>query len=148
MDGANGRGDMADRAGGQEGAREMDRIIMENMAFYGYHGVLREEKALGQKFFVDASLYLPLQKAGEADDLSLTVSYGAVYGTIKRVVEGERFDLLEGLAERLCGEIFAAHPQVRRARVRVRKPEAPVPGIFGSFGVEIERARQEGAERA
>jgi dihydroneopterin aldolase len=68
-----------------------------------------------------------------------------VYETIKRVVTGERFDLLEALAERLCGEIFASHPQVQGARVCVRKPEAPVPGIFGCFGVEIERARQGGS---
>jgi dihydroneopterin aldolase len=121
----------------------MDKIIMENMAFYGYHGVLREEKTLGQKFFVDAYIYLPLKKAGETGDLSFSINYGAVYETVKRVVTNERFDLLESLAERLCDEIFASYPQALKIRMRVKKPDAPVPGIFDCFGVEIERERQE-----
>jgi dihydroneopterin aldolase len=121
----------------------MDKIIMENMAFYGYHGVLSEEKTLGQKFFVDAYLCLPLKKAGETDELNFSVNYGAVYETIKRVVTNERFGLLEALAERLCNEIFASYPSVMRIRIRVKKPDAPVPGIFDCFGVEIERERQE-----
>jgi dihydroneopterin aldolase len=119
----------------------MDRILMENMGFYGYHGVLEEEKKTGQKFFVDAKLYLPLKKAGETDDLNFSVSYAEVYETIKEIVEKERFNLLEGLAERICSEIFIKYISVQKIFVRIRKPEAPVAGIFDYFGVEFERER-------
>ncbi len=119
----------------------MDKIIMENMGFYGYHGVLQEEKTLGQKFFVDASLYLPLKKAGETDDLNFSVNYGEVYETIREIVTFEKFDLMEGLADRICSEVLSAYPLVQKIRIRVKKPEAPVPGIFDYFGVEIERER-------
>ena len=30
----------------------MDKIILSNLGFYGYHGVLEEEKKLGQKFLL------------------------------------------------------------------------------------------------
>ena len=63
----------------------MDKLIMENMAFYGYHGVLQEEKTIGQKFFIDAHLYLSLKKAGETDDLNFSVNYEEVYDTIRKV---------------------------------------------------------------
>ncbi len=119
----------------------MDKIIMENMGFYGYHGVLQEEKVLGQKFFVDASLYLPLKKAGETDDLNLSVNYGEVYETIREIVAFEKFDLLEGLADRICSEVLSTYPLVQKIRIKIKKPEAPVPGIFDYFGVEIERER-------
>jgi dihydroneopterin aldolase len=119
----------------------MDKIIMENMGFYGYHGVLKEEKTLGQKFFVDAYLYLSLKKAGETDNLNLSVNYGEVYETIKGIVTNERFDLLEGLAERICSEIFSSYPLIQKLLIRIKKPEAPVSGIFEYFGVEIERER-------
>jgi len=121
----------------------MDRILMKNMGFYGYHGVLEEEKTLGQKFFVDAVLYLPLKEAGETDDLNFSVSYGEVYETIKNIVTNEKYDLLEGLAERICSEIFLAYPLVQKIHVRIKKPEAPVAGIFDYFGVEVERERKE-----
>ena len=119
----------------------MDKIIMENMGFYGYHGVLEQEKVLGQKFFIDAYLYMPLKKAGETDDLTCSVSYGEVYETIKRIVTEERFDLLEALAEKICREILSSYEMVQKIFLRIKKPEAPVAGIFDYFGVEIERER-------
>lgn len=120
----------------------MDKIIMENMSFYGYHGVLEQEKILGQKFFIDAYLYLPLKKAGETDDLIYSVSYGEVYKTIEKIVTKERFNLLESLAERICNEVLSSYKMVQKISVRVKKPEAPVPGIYDYFGVEIERERK------
>jgi dihydroneopterin aldolase len=120
----------------------MDKIIMENMAFYGYHGVLQAEKNLGQKFLVDAYLSFSLKKAGETDDLNFSVNYGEAYEKIREIVTNEKFSLLEGLAERICSEIFSSYPMVQKLRIRVKKPEAPVPGIFDYFGVEIERERE------
>lgn len=121
----------------------MDKIIMENMGFYGYHGVLEQEKILGQKFFIDAHLYLSLKEAGQTDDLNYSVSYGAVYETIKKIVTEERYNLLEALAERICSEIFSSYEMIQKVFVRVKKPEAPVKGIFDYFAVEIERERYE-----
>lgn len=121
----------------------MDKILMENMGFYGYHGVLEEEKTLGQKFFLDAVLYLSLKKAGETDDLSFSVNYREVYEIIKEIVAKQRFALLEGLAEKICKDIFCSFPMVQRILLRIKKPEAPVEGIFDYFGVEIERSREE-----
>lgn len=119
----------------------MDKIIMKNMGFYGYHGVLEAEKTLGQKFFIDAILYLPLKSAGETDDLSFTVNYGEVYEVIKNITVNRKFDLLEGLAEDICQNIFSSFPLIQKIILKVKKPEAPVEGIFDYFGVEIERVR-------
>ncbi|MBK5246819.1 MAG: dihydroneopterin aldolase [Peptostreptococcaceae bacterium] len=120
----------------------MDKIIMKNMGFYGYHGVLEAEKILGQKFFIDAILFLPLKKAGETDNLNFSVNYGAVYEIIKEIVINQRFNLLEGLAEHICQEIFSSFPVIEKIILTVKKPEAPVEGIFDYFGVEIERYRE------
>lgn len=119
----------------------MDKIIMQNMSFYGYHGVLAEEKTLGQKFFLDAVLYLPLHKAGQSDDLNDTVNYGAVYSLIESIVTKEQFNLLEGLGERITREIFSMNPLVQKIILKIKKPEAPINGIFDYFGIEIERDR-------
>ena len=34
----------------------MDRIVLKNMAFYGYHGNLASEQEQGQRFFVDVAV--------------------------------------------------------------------------------------------
>jgi dihydroneopterin aldolase len=38
-----------------------------------------QEKSLGQKFVVDATLYTCLQKAGKSDDLQDTIDYAQIY---------------------------------------------------------------------
>ncbi len=114
---------------------------MKNMGFFGYHGVLEAEKALGQKFFVDMELYLDLSDAGQYDDLRKTVSYADVYDRVKAVVEGKPFDLLEALAEKLASVVFDHFELVEGVTVQIRKTEAPVSGIYDHFGVEIRRVR-------
>lgn len=119
----------------------MDKIILKNLGFYGYHGVEKAEKTLGQKFFIDGELYLDLTKAGKSDDVGDTVNYGEIYNLIKNIVTQQNFNLLEALAEKIASTILAGYPQVNEVVITVRKPEAPVKGIFDYFAVEIRRKR-------
>ena len=49
----------------------MDKIVLKNMAFYGYHGNLESEQAQGQRFFVDVEITTDLTKAGQSDLLEI-----------------------------------------------------------------------------
>ena len=80
----------------------MDKIILNNLGFYGYHGVLSEEKSLGQKFFIDVELLLDTKKAGKSDDMNQSVSYADVYDVIKDITENKKFNLIEALAENIA----------------------------------------------
>ncbi|MEG2984171.1 MAG: dihydroneopterin aldolase [Peptostreptococcaceae bacterium] len=121
----------------------MDKILLNNMGFYGYHGVFKEEGALGQKFFIDMELHLSTKEAGNTDDMNKSVSYGEVYEVVKYIVESKRYNLLEALAENISKEVFKKFSLIQEVMVRVKKPEAPVPGIYDYFGVEIRRKRNE-----
>ena len=121
----------------------MDKILMNNWGFYGYHGVLKEEATLGQKFFIDMELYLDTREAGQTDDMNKSVSYADVYELVKEIVENKRFNLLEALAENIAEEVLNKFDLLKGIMVRVKKPEAPVPGIYDYFGVEIKRAKDE-----
>lgn len=111
------------------------------MGFYGYHGVLSEEKSIGQKFFIDMELFLSLEPAGTADDLTKSVSYAEVHDVVKQIVEGEPYKLIEALAEAISSRVLDEFSLIDELMIRVRKPEAPVPGIYDYFGVEISRSR-------
>lgn len=56
----------------------MDKITLKGMEFYARHGAMKEEQILGQKFTVDITMYLSLDKAGADDDLGKTVNYARV----------------------------------------------------------------------
>ncbi|HYF93209.1 MAG TPA: dihydroneopterin aldolase [Symbiobacteriaceae bacterium] len=118
-----------------------DRIVLTGMQFYGYHGVYPEETRLGQVFVVDVELHADLREAGRTDDLQRTVDYGQVYSTVKEIVEGRPFKLIEALAEKTAAELLQGFP-ISEVVVRVHKPKAPIPGAFGGVMVEIRRRRE------
>jgi dihydroneopterin aldolase len=119
-----------------------DSIILEDLAFYGYHGVKPEEKRLGQRFVVDLALSLDLAPAGRADDLSLTVNYAEAYRVVRELVEGPARDTLESLAEAIAAALLERFEPLEAVMVRVRKPSPPIAGaLLGSAGVEINRNR-------
>ena len=73
-------------------------IRMKNCAFFARHGVLDEEEALGQRFYVDAALTVDPGRALEEDSIEGTVDYGVAFQVIERIITGERRFLIEALA--------------------------------------------------
>ena len=94
-----------------------------------------------QRFEVDVVLDLDLRPAGTTDALAETVDYGAVFRAAADVVAGPRANLIEALAERIAARLLAEHAALAAVTVRVRKPDAPLPGTFAWAGVEITRTR-------
>lgn len=121
----------------------MDKILLNNLGFYGYHGVLKEESVLGQKFFIDIELYIDTKKAGLSDNMYDSVSYAEVYEIVKNITQNKRFNLIEALAENIALSVFDKFELIKEIMVRIKKPEAPVNGIYDYFGVEIRRNRND-----
>ncbi|MCU9615265.1 dihydroneopterin aldolase [Caldibacillus lycopersici] len=119
----------------------MDRIYLNAMEFYGYHGVLPEEKVLGQRFIVDLTVAADLKKAGETDDLAETVNYAEMYFVCKEIVEGESYQLIEAVAEKIAQTILEKYSKVQFCTVKLIKPDPPIPGHYRSVAVEITRTR-------
>ena len=121
-----------------------DRIRLNDMVFFGYHGALPEERALGQRFVVDIEVEADLQRAGETDSLEETISYSELYTVAEDVAMGPPFNLIEAVAQQIANRILGAQPKVEAVLVRVRKPGVPIPGsVLASSEVCIERRRQE-----
>ena len=120
----------------------MDEIFLEGMRFYGYHGVNPEEQTLGQRFVVDLAVSADLREAGRTDDLKATISYAAVFKIVRPIVEEQRFDLLEALAESIAAAILRDFEMAEGVMVTVRKPGVAIKGaILDAAGVRIHRRR-------
>ncbi|KAG7670143.1 hypothetical protein Ndes2526B_g06545 [Nannochloris sp. 'desiccata'] len=119
-----------------------DKILLKGLVFHGYHGVLEEERSLGQKFVINATLTANLQKAGKTDDLQDTINYAAVYTDIKTIVEGKPHLLIESVAEMIATRILNSHKVVEDVRIRVEKPHVAVEGVVESLGIEIFRTQK------
>lgn len=116
----------------------MDSIRISGIEVFGYHGVLPEEQAAGQRFVIDLTLRLDITKASTRDDLGETVDYGAVAKKTHDLVESERFDLIETVAERVATMILEDR-RIESVEVVVHKPEAPISVPFQDVMVTVRR---------
>ncbi len=118
-----------------------DRIILEGMTFYGYHGVNPEEKTQGQTYIVDLSAEVDLSRPGASDQIEDTISYTLMYRIVKSVMEGESRNLLESLAQAIANRLLDELP-VRQVQVKVKKPNPPIRDSAIEYAaVEIYRSR-------
>ena len=122
-----------------------DKIMLQGMVFYGFHGASSAEQEVGQRFVVDLEVYRDLRKPGTSDDLVDTVSYSKLFKLAKDILEGPRRKLLENVAETIAQRVLEEYP-VDAVRVKVMKPEVPIKGsILAHAAVEIFRERSPGA---
>ena len=116
----------------------MDRILLEGLEFFGRHGCLDAERALGQKFVADIEVACDLSRSGATDELSDTLDYVRVFEIAREEIEGEPRNLLEAVATRIATRILEDE-RALSARVRIKKPGVALPATLGFLGVEIVR---------
>ncbi len=119
----------------------MDKIYLNRMEFYGYHGVFPEETKLGQRFKVDVIIEADLSEAAKSDDLHDSINYGEVYAICKQVVEGKPFKLVEALTDAIAVRLLEQFQMIETCTVKVIKPDPPIPGHYKSVAIEMTRRR-------
>jgi dihydroneopterin aldolase len=117
-----------------------DRLLLEDVRFYGHHGVSKAEQTVGVWFSVDAELAVDLTPAAVSDDLAAAVDYGEVARRIVEIGTAGRVNLIERLASQIAEALLREFP-ARQVRVRVRKLTPPLQGLVGTPSVELVRTR-------
>ena len=117
-----------------------DNITLTGLRANAFHGVLEQERRVGQVFVIDAVVYLDLAAAATSDDLDRTVHYGVLAEEIVAAVESDPVDLIETVAERVA-RVVLAHPTVTATTVTIHKPGAPITVPFDDVSVTITRTQ-------
>jgi dihydroneopterin aldolase len=117
-------------------------IYIDGLQAYGYHGVLPEEKTLGQQFIFDVRLSLRDCAGVTTDDVSDTIDYTEVIDVVTDVATCESYDLLERLAGSIAQSLLLRFP-VDSVWVRVTKPHPPIPCALTGVGVSLEMRRDD-----
>lgn len=118
-----------------------DRIELRGMRFMGRHGVHLEERMEPQPFEVDVVVDADLTAAQASDELTDTIDYSAIFDGVRARVEADSFRLIEALAGAIAGDVLSAQPLAASVEVRVRKPNAPLPGSFETVEATVRRDR-------
>jgi len=118
----------------------MDKVRINNMKFFAYHGVASEEKSLGQAFEVDIEVTTSLKLASISDDLRKSIDYSILYLIAKEEMLLDKYDLIETVAEKISTRVLLLNGAVSTT-IRIRKPNAPINGIFDHVEIQIRRDR-------
>lgn len=100
-------------------------IEINRMSLYARHGVMAQERAVGNTFEVTAHLRYPL---AESDDIALTLNYAEAAEVIKKVM-AEPAELLETVVKRLKEALLTRFPSITGGMVKVAKLAPPIPGF-------------------
>lgn len=121
------------------------KIHINGLEVYAYHGVLPEERKLGQAFIFDIVLSLsPDSKAAESDAIEDTVDYADVCDLVIHTATRHPFNLLEKLAAEIASAILRRYPAVESVKLKVTKPSPPIAHPLKGVAVSLKRSRAAG----
>lgn len=119
----------------------MDEIYIKGLKIFAYHGVNPEETENGQEFELDIVMYADLTSARKSDDLDDTVSYSAARKIINAAMTEKPFKLIERASEEVATRLLNEFSKLVKVDVMLKKPNAPMSGVFDYVAVKITKAR-------
>ncbi|MDX2306554.1 MAG: dihydroneopterin aldolase [Microscillaceae bacterium] len=120
----------------------MDKIILEGLEFFAYHGFYKEERKIGNKYNVDLIVEADLHEAADKDKLSFTIDYETLYRIIQQEMQRPS-KLLEHIARQIIIQIYRQFPEVNSIEVSVAKFNPPVGGVCKWAKVTLKRKADE-----
>ncbi|MDD4112924.1 MAG: 2-amino-4-hydroxy-6-hydroxymethyldihydropteridine diphosphokinase [Herbinix sp.] len=117
----------------------MDRITISDLEVFAFHGVLKEENSLGQKFLISAELYMDVSEAAKDDDITKSINYADVCKDIDMFLKNNTFKLIETMADRLARHLLISYKILNEVCVKVKKPWAPILMTLDTVSVSVSR---------
>jgi dihydroneopterin aldolase len=117
------------------------KIKIKGLRVYAHHGVFDFERQNGQDFYIDVTVWVT-GKSTLTDDLNHTVHYGDLAKALVEAAKSQPVDLIETLAQRLLDLTLnfgggSLSGLIKKAKVTVHKPNAPIPYDFEDVSVTL-----------
>ena len=112
------------------------QVFVENLEFYGYHGVPAEERKVGHRYRV--SLWLTVDGAApDTDEVEDTADYATIAQTVVFVSSSNQFRTVERLAKAIGQAVLAHFSLAESVRVKVEKRLPPAEMMADTAGVDL-----------
>lgn len=111
-------------------------IELEQMRFFAYHGVMPQEKVVGNNFEVNLRIKTNFEAAIHEDLLDNTISYADLYDVVK-VEMMVPSDLIEHVAGRILQALISRWATIDAVELKVSKLNPPIPGEIAKASVQL-----------
>lgn len=112
-------------------------VEINGLRIFARHGVMLQERQVGNMFEVTAHLVYPMERAMEHDELDGTLNYAEAVGVIREVMDTPSA-LLEHVGMRICKALTERFPLIEGGSIRVAKITPPIAAELESVAIKIE----------
>nr|WP_296086648.1 dihydroneopterin aldolase [uncultured Prevotella sp.] len=111
-------------------------ILLENVKFYAFHGVLPQERKVGNDYQVSLRIGYDISRAMVSDDVNDTLNYAEVYQLLRQEMSVPSA-LLERVAGRIGDRLFRKFPAIQSIDLTIIKVNPPMGADSEGAGVEV-----------
>lgn len=111
-------------------------VYIDSLRLHAYHGVLPQERVVGNDYVVSLSVAYPWAKAGESDTLADTLSYAELANVVEREMSTAS-QLLEHVAWRIAEAIHREWPEATAVTIDIKKVAPPMRWDTNGCGVTL-----------
>ena len=120
----------------------MGKVFVKNIRLHAYHGVLQQERVIGNDYLVSVSVTCSLGNAVKSDSVDDTINYAAVYELVKEEMAVPS-NLVEHVAGRIAQRVLDRFSLADDVTVEVVKVNPPMGAACDGAGVELSLHRSD-----
>lgn len=109
-------------------------VYIENLRMHAYHGVMPQERRVGNDYVVNVRVGYPWMEAAKNDDVSQTLNYATLASLVEDVMR-KPVNLLETAAAAMAEEIRHRFAKVSLIEIDIKKVAPPVEQHTDGCGV-------------
>lgn len=115
---------------------ESGYVCLKNLRFKAYHGVLPQERVVGNDYVLDLRIGYPLEQAILSDGVEDTLNYAEVFSLVREEMK-KPSALLEHVAGRIADVLQQTFPKITSIDLKLTKVNPPMGADCDGAGVEI-----------
>lgn len=116
-------------------------IIIDSLRLHAYHGVLEQEREIGNDYVVSLRIGYPIDACLLSDDVNDTLNYAVVAEIVKQEMN-KPSALVEHVAGRIIRTLCQQFSEITSVKVKVIKIAPPMSFDMKGAGVELEWTRE------
>ena len=109
-------------------------IILNEMKFYSYHGVMPQENTVGAEYKVSLNIETDFNEAAMTDNLDGTINYAEIHEAVKKEMSVPS-KLLEHLAYRISKRLFDDFTAIKSIEITIFKENPPMGADCKEVGI-------------